>query len=456
MKIVIVGAGRTGCSVIKALSEKNYDITVVETQQSIVDAVTDKYNVSGVVGSGASKETLHKAGADTADVLIALTPVDEVNLLSCMQAKSVGTLKTVARVFQPDFANERHELEKEQGIDYIYNPKFDIAEEAANSIGLPGVVKPEGFFGDNLMQMVSVTVTAESPILGKTLFAIKQDMECPVLICTVVRDGKLYVPDGRFTIEAGDIIGVVASRENMFDVLLKFGIVRTRTRKVMIVGGSIAAEFLIEMLLAKKKNVTVIEGDLNRCRELMEKFPGVNVSYGNGELADILEDEHIGDMDAIVSLADSDETNMVTSMYAWSRNVPSIITGVDAPEHLKLLHRVNLDITLSASEISVYKLIRFIRNCEVGSVKNEIEKYATVADNKAEVLQFSAGSGFERLGVMFSDPSFKLKKNVIIASIVRDGNIIIPDGKSFIQKGDKVIIVSEKKNRIERLNDIFN
>ncbi|MCR4727203.1 MAG: Trk system potassium transporter TrkA [Lachnospiraceae bacterium] len=455
MKIIIVGAGRTGRALIKALSEKNYDITVVEKQKSILDAVTDKYNVNGVVGSGASKETLHKAGADTADILIALTPVDEVNLLSCMQAKSVGTIKTVARVFQPDFAEDRESLETEQNIDYIYNPKFDVAEEAANSIGLPGVVKPEGIFADQ-MQMVSVTVTAGSPIEGKSLLEIKQGMKFPILICTVLREGKLIIPDGSFTVRKSDIIGLAASRENIIEVLKNFGIAKTGAKRIMIVGGSVTTEYLTEILLKEKKEITIIEHDIEKCRRLMEKYPSVNVSYGNGEMADILEAENIGGMDAIVSLTDSDEKNMVTSMYAWSRNVPSILTGVNAPEHLKLLHRVNLDITLSASEISVNKLIRFIMNCEVGAEQNEIEKYSTVADNKAEVLQFSACGNFRKLNVKFKEPEFRLKKNTIIVSIVRNGNLIIPDGNSSIEAGDRVILVAESKHKIVRLNDILS
>ena len=454
MKIIIIGSGRTGCALIKALSEKNYDITVVEKQKSVVDVVTDKYNVSGIVGSGASKETLYKAGADTADVLVALTPVDEVNILSCMQAKSIGTLRTCTRVFQPDFAAERKQLEAEQGIDYVFNPKYDIAEEASSSIGLPGVVKPEGIFGGQ-MQMVSVTITDDSPIRGKTLFEIKKGQGSELLVCTVLRDGKLVVPDGKFKIETGDIIGLAACRDNLFDVLKGIGIIREKTKKVMIVGGTVAAEYLVEILLKDKKKITLIESDMDRCRELMEKYPDVNVSFGSGEMADILEDEHIGLMDAVVSLTENDEMNMVTSMYAWSRNVPSVITSVDTPEHLKLLHRVNLDITLSSSEIAVYKLIRFIRNCEIGSEKNEIEKYATVADNKAEVLQFSADESFKGIGKRFSDPLFKLKKNIIIASIIHDGELIIPNGSSSVMKGDKVIIVADRKTHVERLNDIF-
>ena len=454
MKIIIVGSGRTGRSLIEALSEKNYDITVIDKVKSIVDEITDKYNVSGVVGSGASKDTLLKAGADTADVLIALTPVDEINILSCVQAKAVGTVRTVARVFQPDFAAERKTLEKEQNIDYIFNPKYDMAEESARSIGLPGTVKPEGLFGGRV-QIVTVTVVPDSPLCGKNLFEVRKEVDEPFLMTTVLRDGRLFVPDGSFKIEAGDSIGIAAKNDRIRDILLKIGIVKTSVRKVMIVGGGITAEYLIEMLLAERKNITVIESDLERCQTLMEKYPGVKVSYGVGEMSEILEDENIASMDALCSLTDADETNLVTSMYAWSRNVPSILTRIDSPGHLKLLHRINLDITLSSSEISVYKLIRFVHNQEAGNAPNEIEKYSTVAEGKGEALQFTAGNDFAKKDVQFKDPSFKLRKNVLVASIIRGDELIIPGGLDSIRVGDKVIIVADKKHHVERLNEIF-
>ena len=454
MKIIIVGSGRTGRSLIEALSEKNYDITIIDKVKSIVDEITDKYNVSGVVGSGASKDTLLKAGADTADVLIALTPVDEINILSCVQAKAVGTVRTVARVFQPDFAAERKTLEKEQNIDYIFNPKYDMAEESARSIGLPGTVKPEGLFGGRV-QIVTVTVVPDSPLCGKNLFEVRKEVDEPFLMTTVLRDGRLFVPDGSFKIEAGDSIGIAAKNDRIRDILLKIGIVKTSVRKVMIVGGGITAEYLIEMLLAERKNITVIESDLERCQTLMEKYPGVKVSYGVGEMSEILEDENISSMDALCSLTDADETNLVTSMYAWSRNVPSILTRIDSPGHLKLLHRINLDITLSSSEISVYKLIRFVHNQEAGNAPNEIEKYSTVAEGKGEALQFTAGNDFAKKDVQFKDPSFKLRKNVLVASIIRGDELIIPGGLDSIRVGDKVIIVADKKHHVERLNEIF-
>ncbi|MCR5501549.1 MAG: Trk system potassium transporter TrkA [Lachnospiraceae bacterium] len=454
MKIIIVGAGRTGCSLIGALSKKNYDITVIDRHRDLVESVTDRYSVSGIAGSGASKETLLKAGADTADILIALTPVDEINILSCLRGKALGVVKTVARIFQPDFASEKKALHEEQGIDYIISPKSDMAKEAAENIGFPGIVKPEGLFGEQI-RMVSLTVLPDSPLRDKNLIEIRKDIDKEILIATVLRDGKLYVPDGQFRIAEGDIIGIAAEKSRIARSLQRIGVMKHPARKIMITGGGVTAQYLVGMLLEDKKSVTVIESDLERCRELMEKFPSAKISYGDGQMSEILEEEGISSCDALVSLTDRDETNLVTSMYAWSRNVPSILTRIDEPGHLNLLHRVNLDITLSPSEISVNKLIRFVGNAEAGDAPNEIEKYCTVADNMAEVLQFTVGGDFLKPDMPFKDPAFALKKNVIIASVIRDQKVILPDGNSSLKKGDRVIVVSEKKHHIERLNGIF-
>lgn len=455
MKIIIVGAGRTGCALIETLTGKSgIDITVIEKQKSKVDAITDKYNVNGVAGSGASKDTLRAAGADTADYVFALTPIDEINLLSCMQARTVGARHTVARVFQPDFHTEGNAFTSEQGIDYIFNPKYDMAREVMLSIGLPGVVRPVGVFA-NRIQMISLRIAEGSPLAGKILNDVRRDLNVRLVITTVLRDGRLYVPDGTFRLEAGDSIGVASDIDDLMKNLRTLGIAKSPAKRIMVMGGDITAEYLIGMLTGKKKSVTVIEKDLGRCRELMDRYPSVNVVLGEGELTEVLEDEKIKEADVVVSLTESDEDNLVTSMYAWSKNVPSIITRIDSPAHLKLLHRVNLDITLSTAEISVLRLIRYICNCEAGDAPNEIEEYYTVADNKAEVLQFTVGEGFRHPGVKLGDQSLRLRKGIAIASIIHEGELVIPDGSSCINKGDKVIIVTDKKNHIENLNEIF-
>ncbi len=455
MKIIIVGAGRTCNLLVASLTKKrNYDITVIDMQKNLVDGITDRYNVNGVTGSGASKETLVKAGAAYADILIALTPVDEINLLSCMQAKSVGTQYTVARVSQPDLDDEKESLEREHGIDFIFNPKYDLAESVALSIGLPGVAKHEGVF-EGFMQMVTVSITEESPLVDKTIMEIRSEIHTLFFIGTVLRDGRLFVPLGDFVIKAGDIICILSSVRDMMKTLKKVGVIKNHVKDVMIAGGGTSSEYLVEMLLEQKKNITLIDSDIDRCRDVMERYPDVQVVYKNGELSEIMEEEGIDHMDAVVALTDSDEENLVTSLFAWSKNISSILTEIEAPAHLKLLHRVNLDITLSASEISVDKLIRFIHNCEASDAPNQIESYFSVSDNKAEVMQFTAGEDLKNEGIAIRELLHVLKSGVLVATIIRDGQLIIPLGDQSIRKGDKVIIISDKKNHIENLNEIF-
>ena len=454
MKILIVGLGSSGCSLVKAMSTKDYDITVIDKDKKLVDEITDRYNVNGIVGSGASAETLLKAGANTADALVALTRIDEINLLSCMQAKTLGTKRTAARLMLPDFVHETDALKKEYKIDYFVKPKADIAEEIYRNIGLPGFVKMEGFFG-NEVQMMDLSITADSPLADKSLIEIKKSLDLDMLVSTVIRDEKLYVPDGSFIIQEGDRVSIVASKACMSNILTKLGITPGETRHIVIVGGGITGEYLTEMLLHDKKNITILDNDLDRCRYLMEKYPSVKVAYSEGDITDVLEEENVRKADALISLTDNDETNLVISMYAWSQNVASIITRVDKPGHVKLLHKVNMDITVSPTELSVLKMLRFVRNYEMGDADNEIGKFYNVADGMAEVMEFVADKSFERIDVKLMEKSFKLKKDVLIAGIIRDSKLIIPSGNSKITEGDRVIVTASKKNRIRTLNEIL-
>lgn len=454
MKIIIVGLGQTGTTLVSALSNEHYDITVVDKDRLRVEKITDKFNVNGITGSGASKETLLAAGADTADAIVALTPTDEINLLSCMQAKALGTRRSGARLLLPDFVSDSDDLKEQYNIDYFVKPKSDIAEEIFRNIGMPGFMKLEGFWGNNI-QIIDLNILNDSPLAGRTLAQIKQSMKLDMLVVSVIRDDKLFIPDGSFKLEAGDNIGIVAAKESMMTTLLTLGITKRSVKRIVIVGGGITGQYLMDMLYRKYRNITVLENDVHRCRELMERYPDARIAYSGGEILDVLEEEHVSEADCLISLTDNDETNLVISMYAWSCNIPSIITRVDKPEHVKLLHRVNIDITVSATELSALKMIRFVRNYEMGDADNGIGKFYNIAGNKAEIMEFIASGDFTLLGIPFAGKDFRLKKDVLITSILRDGQLIIPDGNACIKKGDRVIITAAKHCHIRNLNEII-
>ena len=208
-----------------------------------------------------------------------------------------------------------------------------------------------------------------------------------------------------------------------------------------------------------KKNrdkITILERDSVRCRELMARYPDINVVYAGGETLEILEEEKVATADVMISLTDNDETNLVTSMYGWSCHIPSIITRVDRPEHLKLLHKVNIDITVSPAELSAMKAFRFLLSHEAEDAGKDIGKFYLLADGLGEIIEFRAKDDFKKLDTGFADKSFKLKKDVLVTAILRDNELIIPSGSTSIKKGDQVIITSTRKNHIRSLNEILS
>lgn len=376
MKIIVVGLGETGRSLIKLLDGSDHDITVIDKDRACVDMITDKYTVNGVCGSGASIETLKKAGADTADVLVALTHTDEINLLACMQAKVVGTRLTCARVLMPDLADEKDKLKEEYNIDYLISPKEDLAKEVYRNIGLPGYVKIENCLNDEVY-VLDLNAVGNSPLIGKSIAEIRAGICEDMFIGVIVRGKKTIVPKDTEVIAENDSLYIVVYKEHLGEVFTALGIKRCKTGNITIVGGGITGACLADMLTEEKKKLTILDDNLNRCRELMEKYPNARIAYAEGDITEVLDEEHLDRSDAIISLTDNDETNLVISMYAWSKGVKSVITRVDRQVHVKLLHRVNIDITVSPTELCVFSIMRFI-NTAGGRSSNE----------NADILEF--------------------------------------------------------------------
>ncbi len=454
MKIIIIGLGQTGNLLISSLANESFDVTVIDKDRKTVDAITDKYNVNGVVGSGASRETLMKAGADTADAIVALTHIDEINLLSCMQAKALGTRFAAARILLPDFVREVEDLKKQYNIDYFIKPRQDIAEEIDRNIGMPGYTKLEGFWGNDV-QLLSMNILEDSVLNGRTLIDIKQSLKFDFLIISVVRGGKIFIPRGDFAIQSGDSISVALSKKNLEESLLKLGIKKSKAKKIFIIGGSNTCIYLLDVLKNAGDKVTILEQDAIRCRELMARYPDINIVYASGDTLEVLEEEKVSSADAMISLTDNDETNLVASMYGWSCNIPSVITRVDKPEHVKLLHKVNIDITVSPAELSAMKAFRFLLSHEAEDAGKDIGKFYLLADGMGEIIEFKAGEDFKKLNTVFADKSFRLKKDVLVTAILRGSELIIPSGNTDIQKGDRVLITSTRKNHIRSLNEIL-
>ncbi len=359
MKILVVGLGETGRALVKLLNNTEHEVIVIDKNRECVDTVTDRYKVNGIVGSGASCETLLKAGADTADMLIALTPVDEINLLSCMQAKKIGTGSCVARVLMPDLVKEEDQLIKDYKIDYLIKPRMDLADEIFRNIGLPGHVKLENSMDDEI-SVIDINVLETSPLAGLSIADIRNAVDDNMMIGVIIRNDRAIKPKETTIVKENDGLYVITRRENLESVLDSLDVKKKRINEAVIVGGGIAASYLAEKMTEARIKLTIIDDDLDRCRMLMDKFPNARIAYAEGDITEVLEEEHVDKADTVISLTDNDETNLVISMFSWAKGIKSIITRVDKQVHVKLLHKVNIDITVSPTELSVYKIMRYI------------------------------------------------------------------------------------------------
>lgn len=454
MKIIIAGMSSIGLFLVKMISANTeYDVTVIDSSKAEVDKATDLYNVSGVCGSCSSRNILLKAGADTADIIIALTPVDEINVVCCMMAKNCGTRYSAAIVHCPDLADDTEYFKKLASVDYIVNPRMAAAEEIEMQIGLPGQIKTDAVFGDSAV-MLKTAVESGGTLDGKSMIEVKQYFGNKMLIGTVCRNKKIYIPDGRFTLEGGDEIEIISEKSSVPDIIKKLGLPEPAANRILLIGCGTTGYYLASRLAKKKKNLRIIDRDMARCRSLAELFPNAEISCIND--ADTLMNQDIKNVDVCVSLTAEDDRNLVNSLYAWSCGVDSIITRINSPQYDKLLGKTDTQITISPTVTATERILTFVRNVAFYNEKgDDIGQLRLISNGGAEAIEFMAYDNCKALDIPFASPTFKLNKDVLIAIIIRNGETIIPDGQSVIKSGDKVIVVTKSGGRYNTLNDIF-
>lgn len=456
MKIIIVGLGQTGTLLAQRTAEENHDVAVIDSDKERVESVTNLYNVSGVCGSGASREILLQAGAAAADVIIAVSPLDEVNLMACAVAKDCGTRYAVARIHRPELSADRDYFAETFRVDYVVNPKRDTALEMYRQIRIPGRVKADAYFSD-VATIIRIRMDQDLiPGGSMPLTEVKRFFDTDMLVATVIRGEKLYIPRGDFVIQPGDVVGIIAADTAISQIIMKLGLSHKPARRFMLVGGGTVAYYLAQKLLENKGSVTILEKDKKRCAELAELLPEAEVSFADGIDADVLLEEGIKKADVCVSLTGSDDTNLVVSLFAWSSGVESVVTRVNATAYEKLLSQVNMDVTLSPAVISADRIMGFVKNVTVYNAKgNDIQCLYQLSNGRAEAIEFIAYDSCKKLGITFKQPEFKVKKDILVALIIRQGEVIIPDGNSCIQSGDRVVVISKRGHDLNVLNDIF-
>ena len=442
MKIVIIGMGMIGRTILRNLSGEGHALTIIDEDKEKIENLIEHYDVRGVVGNGASLDIQKEAGVQTADTVIVLTGSDELNILACLVAKKVGAKNTIARVRNPAYRKQMEVMKDDLGLSMVVNPEREMANEVFNLISLPSICQIE-HFAKGKVSLVEIVAEKGCALIGETLISLGKKLKTKVLICAVQRAEETIIPSGEFTIQEGDRISFTADSNSLGDFLTEINLVESPFKRVMIIGGGRVGYYLAEELSKKKYKVKLIESNKEQAEEMATLLPKVTVSHGDGTRHSVLLEEGVEAMDAFVALTGSDEANIIVSMFANEQKVRKTITEVKSEEFVKMLGGLNINHNVSPKHIVANKIISYIRAIANKRGSNVLTLYRLV-NNQVEALEFLA----KRKENFYDKPlrELSIKKNCLVACIIREGEVIIPNGNSHIQMGDNVVIVTTHKN----------
>ncbi len=441
MNIIIVGCGKVGQTLAERLSrEEGHNITVVDTKSSIIRELTGALDVIGVEGSGASLETLLEAGVKDADILIAVTNSDEVNLLTCFIANKSGDCGTIARVRKPEYGRELILFKEDLGLAMIINPEQAAAAEIARVLRFPSAIQIDTF-AKGRVEILKFRVSDDSILSGLSLAELRPKLGCNVLVCGVERGDEVFIPGGDFVIRSGDRLSFVSEIKSGTAFFKKIGIKTNKVRNAIIVGGSNTAFYLAKLLIQSGISVKIIEKDTARCEFLCQKLPKAVIVNGDGSDSSVLLEEGIESAESFVALTNIDEENILISLYARSRTKGKIITKINRIAFDDVINGLDLDTTICPKNITAENIVKFVR-AKNNSIGSNIETMHMILGDKAEALEFRIREKTPLVGVPLE--KLRLKDNTLIACINRGGTIINPCGKDTMEVGDTVIVVTAK------------
>lgn len=438
MHIVIVGGGKVGTALVHSLSQEDNNICIVDVKPDVVRQLATDYDVMGMVGNGASYGVLKEAGIETADLLIAVTEHDELNLLCCVIARKASKCQTIARVRNPMYSQEKRFLQRELGLSMIINPEQTAASEIASLLGFPSALGIDSFAGGKV-EMIRFKIPADSKLDGKTLRDVNAMIGGDFLICAVDREGQVAIPDGSFILRSGDSVSMVTARKTAKGFFEKIDMNTNRARNTMIIGGGKITLYLAKMLDNLGIAVKIIEKNPERCLELSEALPHATIINGDGSDETFLKEERIDTMDSFVALTNMDEENILLSLMAKKKVSRKVITKINREQLNEVIHNLEIDSVVYPKLLTAQKILRYSRATK-NSIGSNVKTLYRMYDDKVEALEFYVTENSKVTGI----PLFKMKrkKGLLIGAVIRNDKLIIPDGQTQILPGDSVIIVT--------------
>ncbi len=450
MKIVIVGDGKVGGTIANQLSLEGHDVIVIDNNAAVLANSGNTMDIFCIEGNGATASVLKEAGIQHADVLIAATSADEVNMLCCLLGKKLGAKNTIARVRNPEYFQQMNLIKEELGLSMAVNPELAAATEISRLLRFPSAIKIEPF-ARGRVELVELKIPEHSPLDGMPLWAIYKEFQVKILICAVQRAEEVIIPSGDFVLKAGDKINITASHIEIANFFRAIGIFRTGVKSVMIIGGGRIAYYLAKELSAIHVKVKIIERDLKRCEYLCEVLPDSVIIHGDGTEKELLHEEGLEKTDAFVTLTGMDEENIIVALYAKEKKVSKVIAKVNKISFYEIMDNLNIDSFISPKTIAAQNIVRYVRAMKNSMRDNNVVTLHTMINDQVEAVEFKVREDSSIVGIPLKN--FKRRDGLIVAAIIRGTQIIIPNGNDVIEKGDNVVVVTTKKH-LSDLNEI--
>lgn len=438
LNIIIVGCGKVGESIVDQLGS-DHDITVIDTNADKIASITSDYDVMGIVGNGASFSVQKEAGVVDADLIIAVTGSDELNLLSCTVARKVAGCSAIARVDNPDYSSEIEYLASKLGLEFIINPELEVSKEMARILSLPNALEVSPF-AHGRAEIVKFRIPDGNMLDGMSVAQIGSKSE-NVLICAVDRQKEIHIPSGDFQLQAGDIVSFVSSRKAAKEFFKLIGFKTNQVKDTIIVGGGDIGYYLARQLMLVGTKVKIIEENRLRCEELTTLLPKAIIINGDGTNQDLLQEEGLSDAESFVPLTGSDEENILLTLHAnqVTHSAVKVITKINRPTFNDVINNLDLGAVIYPRYITADAIVRYVR-AKNASRSTSIETISHMFNNRVEAIEFRVNDSNEITDIPLYQ--LKLKRNTLISFINRNGKIIIPGGQDCIKAGDTVMIVT--------------
>lgn len=442
MDIIIIGAGKFGKTLCEYLENEGHNITVIDKNSAITDRIVEEYDVMGICGDGMNIETLAEAGAARADVFIATMEADEINMVSALFAKKLGAKHVIARVRNPLYRKQTGFMREEMGISMMVNPEFEAAGEIARMLKFPAAAKIETF-AKGRIEMAEVRVSEESLLCGRSLREIGKKLKSSALICAVERGNEVIIPNGDFIIRGNDRINLTAAHSELANFLKESGIFTPKIRSVMIIGCGAVGFYLTRMLGESGVRVKVIDNDRSNCERINNLLPKADIICADGTNHQVLLEEGLLTCDALVSLTGVDEENIIVSLFAKAKGVEKVITKVSNSMLSPIVDSLGLDSVITPKDIAANIVTTYVRAKE-NARGSGVQTLYKLAGGRIEAIEFQVGDEGKYIGKKLKD--LKLRENVLLAGIVKRNRLVIPNGDSTLDAGDRVMVVTSNSH----------